>query len=326
MSEQPYFSIGVTTFNRRELLIETLSSILAQSFADFEVIVGNDNTGQLLTREMLGIDDPRVRILNHAVNLGEIGNMNELLAQSRGRYFSWLADDDLYTPDFLQAVRDAHQRFGAVPCIFTGYAMGATSTLERTAYDQRMEQMPGREFLRKYLDREIQALGCYGVFETRCLRDLGGMERLGLGFSPYSDNLLAIKAGALAHVCYIDAPLIFFRTHSESISYSSPDVTAYFTAQEDLCERALKVFRLPQLRDDLQHCLYQLLSHWCMTFMFHVIRRPQDAPPGRTLGAYMKFLLRTSRELDLRPRARLTFMALEFLLRHWLFVLRRRYR
>lgn len=326
MSGKPYFSIGVTTFKRRELLVETLSSILAQTFVDFEVIVGNDNTAESLTQEMLGIDDRRVRILNHVVNLGEIGNMNELLAQSQGHYFTWLADDDLYTTDFLQAVRDAHERFGPAPCVFSGYAIGATSKLDRVAYGESMAWMTGRDFLRNYLDRQIQALGCYGVFETRCLRDLGGMERLGRGFSPYSDNLLAIKAGALENVCYINAPLIFFRTHSDSISYTSPDVNAYFTAQEDFCARALEVFRLPQLRSDFQHYLYQLLSHWCMTFMFHVLRRPLDRPPGITLGAYLRFLQRNSRELDVPHRARLAWMALELLLRHCLFVLRRRYR
>ena len=38
----PFFSIGVTTYNRKELLKQTLISIINQTFTDFEVIVGND--------------------------------------------------------------------------------------------------------------------------------------------------------------------------------------------------------------------------------------------------------------------------------------------
>ena len=44
----PFFSIGVTTYNRRELLKCTLDSIIKQKFSDFEVIVGNDYTLSLI--------------------------------------------------------------------------------------------------------------------------------------------------------------------------------------------------------------------------------------------------------------------------------------
>jgi glycosyltransferase involved in cell wall biosynthesis len=38
----PLFSIGVTTYMRRDLRKECLSSILQQAFRDLEIIVGND--------------------------------------------------------------------------------------------------------------------------------------------------------------------------------------------------------------------------------------------------------------------------------------------
>lgn len=321
MSDTPYFSIGVTTFKRRELLLETLSSILAQTFADFEVIVGNDNTAESLTVETLGIDDRRVQIVNHAVNLGEIGNMNELLAQSRGSYFTWLADDDLYTPDFLQAVRDAHERYGSVNCVFTNYESGATCEPVRVAYTDSIRRISGRDFLRAYLGRKLKAIGCYGVFDLRYLRGIGGIEQLGSGFSPYSDNLLVIKAGALEGLCYIDAPLIFFRTHPGSISYSSPDLDAYLTAQEDLCARALEIFKTPLLQHDMHHNLYQLLSHWCLTFMFHVLRRPQKVRSGY-LRDYGRFLYEYSGALG-AYRIGLAAVTVRLLVSHWLFCLMR---
>lgn len=321
MSDRPYFSIGVTTFKRRELLVETIASILAQTFTDFELIVGNDYIGEFLTQEILGIHDQRVRILNHAVNLGEIGNMNELLAQSRGSYFTWLADDDLYVPDFLQAVWDTHKKYGPVNCVFTNYESGSDRKPLRVEYADGIAMVSGRDFLRTYLDRKTNAIGCYGVFETQYLREIGGMERLGSGFSPYSDNLLAIKAGALERLCYIDAPLIFFRTHPGSISYSSPDLEAYLTAQEELCARSIDIFKSPQLLGDLQHNLYQLLSYWCLTFMFHVLRRPQEYRSGY-LREYMTFLRRYSVGLG-AYRVGLAATALRLLVSHWLFCLRR---
>lgn len=315
LSDTPYFSIGVTTFKRRELLVETLTSILAQTFLDFEVIVGNDNADELLTQEMLGIGDPRVRILNHPVNLGEIANMNELLAQSRGRFFTWLADDDLYTPDFLQAVRDAHERFGPVSCVFTGYASGACSRLDRVEYAATIRRISGRDFLGDYLNSKIQAVGCYGVFETHYLRESGGMVRLGNGFSPYSDNLLAIKAGLLGYLCYVDAPLIFFRTHPGSISFTSPDFDAYASAQSDLCSSAIKIFRAEQLRDDLRQNLYRLLSHWCLTFAFHVLERSGNYRLSGFIWSYLRSIFRYSADLGV-GRIRLMGLAALLLFKH----------
>src|SRR5512138_3932148 len=72
----PLFSIGITTYERRELLKETLGSITRQTFGDFEAIVGNDHTSVPLSRRLLGVEDPRVRIVNHPANLGEVRNMN----------------------------------------------------------------------------------------------------------------------------------------------------------------------------------------------------------------------------------------------------------
>lgn len=316
MSDGPYFSIGVTTFDRRDLLAETLSSILSQTFNDFEVIVGNDNTEVPLTLEMLGVNDSRVRIINHVVNLGEIGNMSALLAESRGRYFTWLADDDLYNPDFLRAVRDAHDRCNSPPCVYTGYTSGTTYNYRRVDYAGNIRSYSGRDFLREYLARHIQVLGCCGVFDTQYLRWIGGMEQLGRGFSPYSDNLVAIKVGLAETLCYVDAPLIFFRTHPGSASFSNPNLYDYVTAQKDLCSRALKIFGSESLQQDMQKNLYNLLSYWCLTFTFHVLERPHCRHyPGFTLD-YIRFFGKCSRALK-GARFKLIIVALALLIRYW---------
>src|SRR3972149_1596543 len=117
----PFFSIGVTTYNRKELLKQTLISIINQTFTDFEVIVGNDYIGEVLDADVLGIEDPRIRFINHECNLGELNNMNALLAAAKGKYFTWQFDDDLYAPDFLKAVHAAIMKFDFPHCVYTSY-------------------------------------------------------------------------------------------------------------------------------------------------------------------------------------------------------------
>jgi glycosyltransferase involved in cell wall biosynthesis len=293
----PSFSIGVTTYNRRDFLAKALSSILDQTFEDFEVLVGNDYVSERLSGDVFGVTDPRIRFINHSQNLGELKNMNYLLEESRGKYFTWLADDDLYARAFLQRVHEEIAKFQSPACVFTGYAKGTVFQTDLRDDGTEGRLLTGREFLHKYLARDVRAQGCYGVFDREHLRRLGGMQQLGGGFSPYSDNLLAIRAGLLERVVYIDTPLVFLRLHDGAISVTSPDVDAYTSAQEELCRECVIIFRHESVRDDFKSNLL-LLLRWCVGDFYSVLERSAGFQ-GRRVLRYLPFLGRYGRMLGL---------------------------
>ncbi|MEH3052924.1 MAG: glycosyltransferase family 2 protein, partial [Patulibacter minatonensis] len=77
-----------------------LASVLAQTHADLEVIVGDDSGGELRAAvEAAG--DPRVRYLAWKQRLGFAGNHAATLDLARGRYLAVLHDDDAWQPDYL---------------------------------------------------------------------------------------------------------------------------------------------------------------------------------------------------------------------------------
>jgi glycosyltransferase involved in cell wall biosynthesis len=265
-------------------------SILKQTFGNFEVIVGNDYVQKKITPETLGVSDSRIRVVNYPQNLGEAKNMNALLEMSRGRYFTWLGDDDMYRPAFLQTVYSILDKFDFPPCVFTSYMQGQSlpERLEEGKAD--IQVFDRRQFLQKYLSRQLKIIGCYGVFDREYIRCIGGMESLGRGkFVPYADGLLTIKAALQKKVIYIDAPLIFFRTHDQSISYVSPDVDAYSSAQKDLLSKSLEVFRSEGLNDDFHSNLFLLLK-WCLSNYCTVIRRSGSLQLGKLIR-YILFLM-----------------------------------
>ena len=162
----PFFSIGVTTYNRPELLKQTLVSIIAQTFTDFEVIVGNDYVQEPLSADLLNIRDPRIQFVNYAQNLGEARNMNTLLDLSRGRYFTWQCDDDLYAPNFLEEVHSALIKFNLPPCVFTSYEfIHGTSFPDLTkTLSGKGQIFSGRDFLGKYWSGDLKnytQITCY---------------------------------------------------------------------------------------------------------------------------------------------------------------------
>ena len=100
--KDPCVSIVVTTYNRVELLPETLESILSQTFVDFELIVV-DNVSDDGTREYVtGLTDLRIRYFRNP-NDGIIAvNRNFGIRQAKGKYIAFCDDDDLWLPDKLE--------------------------------------------------------------------------------------------------------------------------------------------------------------------------------------------------------------------------------
>lgn len=285
---KPFFSIGITTYDRFELLKQTVTSVLSQSFEDFELLVGNDNTERIIDAETLGIEDKRIQYINHSKNLGYFGNLESLFDSSSGKYFTTLADDDLYTPDLLQTVYTALVKSDFKPCAFTSYVQGEIYPDKIDNLEKKMELYNGRRFIQSYLMGKIKTLGSCGIFDRNYYKQIGGMEVLGNGFSPYSDNLLAIKAGLFEKVVYINAPLVFYRTHEGSISLVSKDVDAYSTAQADLIYKSINVFRSQVLNEDFEFNLFLLLK-WCVEDYFAVMRRSGKLQ-WRKLINYLLFL------------------------------------
>src|SRR5437763_9945199 len=173
-SETPFFSVGITTYDRVEMLIETLHSVLDQTFRDFEILVGNDNTQRRITAEFLGVNDARMRIINQECNLGELGNMNALVKMSRGRYFTWLADDDLLAPRFLKAMHDALVKFDFPPCAFSSFITGDHVPIDLSRLPGEARVYRGSVFLRLYWSGSLKAIGIMGRFVRKYMAQSGG--------------------------------------------------------------------------------------------------------------------------------------------------------
>jgi glycosyltransferase involved in cell wall biosynthesis len=102
-AETPRVSIGLPVYNGENFLAAALESILAQTFADFELIVcddgSTDRTGAI--GRAFAARDPRVRYVRNGRNLGAAPNFNRCFELARGEYFRWAAHDDLIAPDLL---------------------------------------------------------------------------------------------------------------------------------------------------------------------------------------------------------------------------------
>lgn len=99
----PMFSVVVPTFDRPQLLLEAVESVLDQSVADLECIVVCDGGGRIGRLP----EDERVRILTRSDNGGPSATRNDGIAAARGTWIAFLDDDDVWSPERLAHAAEA---------------------------------------------------------------------------------------------------------------------------------------------------------------------------------------------------------------------------
>jgi glycosyltransferase involved in cell wall biosynthesis len=112
-------SIGIPTYRRPELLRATLRRISEQTYADLEIIVSDNASGDA-TRdivESIAAGDSRIRYICQRENIGANGNFRFVLEQAKGELFAWVADDDDCAPTFIERLAttmDEHRELALV--------------------------------------------------------------------------------------------------------------------------------------------------------------------------------------------------------------------
>jgi glycosyltransferase involved in cell wall biosynthesis len=89
-------------YNVEPYVGDAIRSALAQTWADFELIVVDDGSrdGTAEIVKAMAREDPRIQFLQQA-NRGLAGARNSAMRAARGEFFALLDSDDLWEPEFL---------------------------------------------------------------------------------------------------------------------------------------------------------------------------------------------------------------------------------
>lgn len=98
------FSIFLPTYNRQALVINTIDSILAQSYENFEILL-YDNGSEPSVQELAeSYDDVRILYIRCASNRNVCDLAEDALDRMSGTHFLFIADDDVLVPSALEIV------------------------------------------------------------------------------------------------------------------------------------------------------------------------------------------------------------------------------
>jgi glycosyltransferase involved in cell wall biosynthesis len=209
----PTISVLMTAFNRERYIAAAIDSVLAQTFADFELVIVDDQStdGTVAVARSYEARDVRVRVVVNERNLGDYPNRNRAAERARGRYMKYHDSDDIMYPHCLETMvsaLDVHPEAGFA-LTAAGYWHGGPCPMLST---------PRLSYQREFLGYGMFMCGPAGaMFRTDVFRDLGGFETAGVS----SDHLFWLRACARVPVVLVAADLFWYRVHDQQELRSS---------------------------------------------------------------------------------------------------------
>lgn len=105
MEVLPLVSIGVASYNNGRFILETLDSIVSQTYKNIELIINDDcsldNSVEIVENWIKQHPNFNIIFLKNDINKGLCYSLNIILAVYKGDYLSVIGSDDKYLPDFV---------------------------------------------------------------------------------------------------------------------------------------------------------------------------------------------------------------------------------
>lgn len=112
MTSSPRVSLAMPVYNGAETIAESIESLLAQSYGDFELVISdNASTDTTVTiAQGYAVRDSRIRILRQPVNIGANRNYTAVARAARGEYLKWASASDWCAPTLVERCVEALDR------------------------------------------------------------------------------------------------------------------------------------------------------------------------------------------------------------------------
>jgi glycosyltransferase involved in cell wall biosynthesis len=241
-------SVIIPTFNRAHLIAETLDSLLAQTFENFEAIVVDDGSRDDTRAVMARYADRRVQYF-HKENGGLSSARNFGLARARGEFIAFLDSDDLWLPWKLAVQAEVFRRLPDVGMICSDMSTFETSGTVRDVRHLRAYYAAHRRVditricahrgtlgdLAPNIPEPLRTAAFYegDIFRQMYIGNLvhpptaivrrSRLQRTG-GFEPAvtgggaEDYHFYFKITEQGPIAFIDAPTILYRVHQSQMS------------------------------------------------------------------------------------------------------------
>ena len=201
-------SIIMPAYNAEKTLTLAVSSVLAQTYKNFELIIIDDCSTDTTNALANSFGDSRIHVLTNAKNSGASHTRHNGVDCARGQWLAFLDSDDAWTPDKLEKQLRLQKERNA-DLVFTGSAFMDQNSNSK----DWILHVPSTISYRKLLKQNLISNSSVLVRKERYLACECLCGELHEDFVCW---LRMLKSGALA--CGIDEPLLIYRLSPTSKS------------------------------------------------------------------------------------------------------------
>jgi glycosyltransferase involved in cell wall biosynthesis len=214
----PFFSIITVTYNSSKYVRDAIDSVLASSFIDFELIIGDDcstdNTWEIIQE----YKDSKIIKYRNETNFREYPNRNKALSLAKGEWVLFIDGDDLIYPHALSFIASMIEKSNDVGMLLMRWY--------RNNMIYPILISPRDFYLEKYLgDSFLNTAFTNVVFNRKVLLENGGIP------SEYSfgDDVIRLQLALTCKMMIISDQLTFWReTPSQASQVKNNLLTSYF--------------------------------------------------------------------------------------------------
>lgn len=113
-------SIVIPLYNKKELIANTLQTVLNQTYQDFEIVIVNDGSTDSSVVEVEKFNDSRIRLI-HQKNEGVSVARNRGIREANGEYIALLDADDEWKPNYLATQIELIKKYPEASVFATNY-------------------------------------------------------------------------------------------------------------------------------------------------------------------------------------------------------------
>ena len=282
MSNRPFLSVVIPTFNRVQQVQAALKSVLAQTYPEFEAIVvddgSTDGTGEAIRRliSQQGDDGKRIRYFFQP-NQGQSAARNKGIDEARGEWVAFLDSDDVWLPEKLEwQVRAIEEFKGKCCACITDARLVDNLGKDTTAF--RESGKPWQETLGVDPEACATLVRCRDPFwvsallvRTDVVNQLGLFDA-DIGYAEDHDFLFRLSL--VTSFCYVNKPLALLdRSKSPQGSICRPwdKVEVRLRGSQSMFEKWLKLdAKLPaDVRRTIVQSLRHIHSAWTNWYLEH---------------------------------------------------------
>lgn len=211
----PQISVVIPVYNGESTIEETIASVLAQTFTDFELIIINDgsqdNTVEIIQKIITETADRRIKLYSYN-NGGLAASRNRGITKAEGVYISFIDADDLWTTDKLTSQYQALQNHPEAAVAYSG-----TDWIDEAGNFLKNSSPPSLsgDIYGVLLLSNIVGSGSNALIKKEVLSITGGFDE---SLKASEDWDFLIRLAAKYQFIRIDAPQILYRQSPNSMS------------------------------------------------------------------------------------------------------------